>query len=87
MWMDDCCNLYATTTQYKELQFFNQKIQEMLSTKEGKDWAQSVPEEALESPMKDLVVGAYSYPEKYIEQSIASTPRWNKIMDFVTKNR
>ena len=78
-WMDYNCDLYVTTTQYKEMQFFKQKIAEMLSTEEGKAWATSVPADATESPIDDVVVGAYSYPESYIKEKLATIPRINRI--------
>ena len=83
MWMDYCCDLYVTTTQYKEMQFFKQKVEEMLATKEGKTWANSVPSEATQSPLADIAVGAYSYPEAYIEEQLNTIPRINRISSFV----
>ena len=83
MWMDYNCDLYVTTTQYKEMQFFKQKVDEMLSTEEGKAWATSVPDEATQSPLADIAVGAYSYPEAYIEEQLNTIPRINRITSFV----
>ncbi len=84
MWMDYNCDLYVTSTQFKELQFFQEKVKEMLATKEGKEWATNIPAEQLEHPLEDVAKGAYSYPEEYIENAIANLPRVNGIMDYVT---
>jgi hypothetical protein len=83
-WMDHCCDVYATTTQFKEMKFFNQKIQEMLATEEGREWATNIPAEELINPLADAK-GAYSYPEEYIQNAIATIPRINGIMDYVSK--
>ncbi len=82
MWQDYVCGLYVTTTQYKEMQFFKQKMEEMLATEEGKAWATSLPEGATESPIADIAVGAYSYPKAYIEEKINTIPRVNRITGF-----
>ena len=82
MWQDYVCSLYVTTTQYKEMLFFKEKMEEMLATEEGKAWATSLPEDAESSPISDIVVGAYSFPESYIEEKIQTIPRINRIMDF-----
>ncbi len=83
MWMDYACDLYVTTTQYKELQFFNQKIEEMLSTEEGKEWAMNIPAEELTDPLADVAVqDAYSFKPDYIKNAIATLPRKNIIMGF-----
>ncbi|MBR4867929.1 MAG: dockerin type I repeat-containing protein [Clostridia bacterium] len=83
MWQDYACDLYVTTTQYKELQFFTQKVNEMLSTKEGKAWATNIPAEELESPLSGVASDStYSFSRSYISGKIASIPRKNIIMDF-----
>ena len=38
MWQDYYCDGFITSTQYKELKFYTQKIQNMLATDEGKEW-------------------------------------------------
>ena len=82
MWQDYVCGLYVTTTQYKEMLFFKEKMEEMLATEEGTAWATSIPEGATTSPIADIVVGAYSFPESYIEEKIQTIPRVNRIMEF-----
>ena len=83
MWQDYACDLYVTTTQYKELQFFNQKVKEMLSTEEGKAWATNIPAEELTDPLADVAVAdAYSFKPDYIHNAIATIPRKNIIMEF-----
>ncbi len=82
MWMDYNCDLYVTTTQYKEMLFFKEKIAEMLATEEGKAWATSVPTEATQSPLQDIAVGAYSYLESYIEEKLNTISRINRITSF-----
>ena len=86
MWMDYACDLYVTSTQYKELQFLNKKFQEMLATEEGKAWATSVPEEATQNPVADLANGGYSFPESYLDQELADLVRYNQILDYCHKN-
>ena len=73
MWQDYHCDGYITSTQYKELKFYTQKIQEMLSTKEGQEWATNF--EAPERTFEDNVQAIWSYPQEYIEKVIADTPR------------
>lgn len=85
MWQDYVCGLYVTTTQYKEMQFFKKKMDQMLATDEGKAWATSLPENASSSPIADIAVGAYSFPENYIKEKIQTIPRINRIMDFCEK--
>lgn len=82
MWMDYACDLYVTSTQYKEMLFFKEKMDEMLATKEGAAWANSVPKEATNSPIADTAAGAWSYPETYVRQQLAELPRQNLIMSF-----
>ena len=79
--MDYACDLYVTSTQYRELQFFNQKIKEMLETPEGKEWATNIPKEELESPLAS-VGGYYSFKEDYVEQEIAQVDRKNYILNY-----
>lgn len=86
MWMDYACDLYVTSTQYKELQFLQQKFKEMLSTEEGKAWATSTPEDAKQNPVADLATGGYSFPEAYLDQELASLNRHNQILDYCNKN-
>ncbi len=83
MWQDYFCGLYVTTTQYKEMLFFKEKMEEMLATEEGKAWATDLPEGAESSPLDSVTRGAYSFPETYIEQKIATISRKNRIMDFL----
>lgn len=73
MWQDYHCDGYVTSTQYKELKFYTQKIQEMLSTDEGKKWATDfeAPERTFEEDTKAI----WSYPREYIEKVLEETPR------------
>ena len=73
MWQDYHCDGYITSTQYKELKFYTQKIQEMLQTKEGKEWATNfeAPDRSFEKDVKAI----WSYPKEYIEKVLAETPR------------
>ncbi len=74
-WMDHACDIYATSTQYKEMKFFNQKLQEMLATKEGQAWANAVTDDMKSSPADGITLAGRSYPDEYIENSIAKTNR------------
>ncbi len=82
MWMDYACDLYVTSTQYRELQFFCEKIEEMLATEEGKAWATNIPEEETQSPLSQYTQGAYSFNPEYIDEKLSSVNRHNMILDF-----
>ncbi len=82
MWQDYVCGLYVTSTQYKEMLFFKEKMQEMLATPEGKAWAENIPQGADESPLADYATGAFSYAESYIRDQVANMPRKNYILQF-----
>lgn len=73
MWQDYYCDGFITSTQYKELKFYTQKIQEMLSTEAGKEWATNfeTSERTFEKDVKEI----WSYPREYIEKVVAETPR------------
>ncbi len=86
MWMDYACDLYVTSTQYKELQFFHQKIEEMLATPEGSAWAHGADPSESESPAATLAKTAYAYPEAYLDKQLKNVPRYNQILDFCRKN-
>ncbi len=86
MWMDYACDLYVTSTQYKELQFLNKKFKEMLATEEGKAWATATPEEAKQNPVANVATGGYSFPESYLDQELADLVRYNQILDYCNKN-
>ena len=60
------------------MKFFNQKIQEMLSTDEGRAWAENF--ESAERDFESIVKGAYSYSKEYIQEQLASIPRYNRIL-------
>lgn len=75
MWQDYHCEAFITSTQYKELQFYTQKIQEMLATEDGKEWATN-----FESPARNFeedTLTLWSYPQEYIEMVLEETPRDN----------
>ena len=73
LWQDYHCDGFITSTQFKELKFYTSKIQEMLQTEDGKEWAAD-----FEAPARDFEVDSqeiWSYPKEYIEQVLADTPR------------
>ena len=70
LWQDYLCDGMATSTQYKEIKFFTQKINEMLATEKGQKWATDfTPPDAVP------VEGKWSYPEEYIRDCLQNTPR------------
>ena len=73
MWQDYYCDGFITSTQYKELQFYTEKIQEMLATDKGREWASNfdAPSRAFEKDVKAI----WSYPQEYIDKVLAQTPR------------
>ncbi len=77
MWMDYCCDTLVTSTQYKEMLFFQEKINEMLATEEGRAWATDF--EPAPRNFESIVKGAYSFPEEYISEQLATIPRYNRI--------
>lgn len=72
LWQDYLCDGMATSTQYKEIKFYKEKIEEMLATEEGTAWAENF--EKLDQSWRDEV-GAWSYPEEYVESVVANTKR------------
>lgn len=76
MWMDYYCNGFVTSTKYKELQFYTSKIQEMLATDEGKDWATNF--DATGSLVNQNAGHVWSYDPEYLLTAYNSTPRRNK---------
>lgn len=73
LWQDYIGNSMCTSTQYKELKFYKEKMEEMLSTDEGKAWA-SNPEQP-DQGWRETTATAWSYPEQYIRQTVDSTQR------------
>ena len=73
LWQDYLCNGMCTSTQYKELKFFKAKMQEMLSTDEGKAWATQFDQP--DQSWRETTATAWSYPKSYVEQTVADTPR------------
>lgn len=73
LWQDYLCDGMATSTQFKEMQFYKQKIDEMLATDQGKAWAKNF--EQPDQSWKDEVPGAWSYPKEYIESTVANNER------------
>ena len=76
MWQDYLCNAFITSTQFKELKFYTQKINEMLSTPEGEKWARNFKPQ--NSEWKNSSMKKYSYPEEYIAELIKNTVRKNE---------
>lgn len=84
LWQDYHCDSFVTTTQYKELQFYTQKIQEMLQTEDGREWATNF--EAPDRSFAEESKATWTYPQEYIEQVLKETPRSNRFEDgFYTK--
>ncbi len=79
MWMDYYCNGYITRTSYKEIQFYTQKIKEMLATQEGQAWATDF--EVAGSEVNREAGHIWSYDSAYVEELIADTPRYNRFTD------
>ena len=83
MWMDYYCAGNITAIQFKELQFYTAKIKEMLSTAEGRDWANNFDvgksNQNLASPH------IYSYDPAYIRSVLETTPRFNKFESPIVK--
>ena len=73
LWQDYLCDGLVTQTQYREMKFFKQKIEEMLATDEGKEWATNF--ELPDQSWKDETPGKWSYPKEYIEKTIQETKR------------
>lgn len=73
LWQDYLCDGMTTSTQYKEMKFFAQKVGEMLATEEGKAWSENFTQP--DQSWKDGVPGAWSYPKDYIAETIANTER------------
>lgn len=73
LWQDYLCDGMATSTQFKELKFYKQKIDEMLATEQGKAWATNFTQP--DQSWKDEVPGAWSYPKEYIESMVENNER------------
>ena len=67
LWSDYYCDGFVTSTQYKELKFYTEKIEKMLSEGEADEWARSGKLPENNNP---YIVGAWSYPEDYIRGKI-----------------
>lgn len=82
LWQDYLCDGYVTSTQFKELCFFREKLDEMLETPEGKDWANTASTES-----DDFRMGAlkkWSYSPEYVRNEISRvehTARTHKYTD------
>ena len=64
LWQDYLCDGYATETQRREIRFFTDKLEEMLSTPEGRRWATEFtpPDESVLATSR----GMYSYPKETV---------------------
>ncbi len=76
MWMDYYCNGFVTSTMYKEMQFYSNKIQEMLNTEEGKAWATEF--EVGGSNLHENANHVFSYSPEYLTEKMATVTRWDK---------
>ncbi|MBR6549209.1 MAG: hypothetical protein IKT68_06670 [Clostridia bacterium] len=76
MWMDYYCNGFVTATMYKEMQFYSQKVKEMLQTEEGKAWATDF--EVGKSNQHESVQHVFSYDPDYLMQKMATVERRDK---------
>ncbi|MBQ9415944.1 MAG: hypothetical protein IJU20_03765 [Clostridia bacterium] len=63
LYQDYLCDGYMTETQYKEIQFFTQKLKEALGTSEGENWARNFTQDP---SVRADSAGAYSYPQEYV---------------------
>ena len=77
MWQDYFCDGFATATQFKEAQFYTKKIQEMLSTEEGKKWATDF--DPADRSFEEDIAKTWSYPKEYIDKVVKETPRYNML--------
>lgn len=73
LWQDYISSSICTSTQYKELKFFHKKVEEMLSTDEGKAWASNFTQP--DQSWRESTATAWSYPSEYIRQTIDSAQR------------
>ena len=69
LWQDYLCDGYVTSTQFKELCFFREKLDEMLKTPEGKDWANAPGTESDHFRMGALK--KWSYSPEYVRNEIS----------------
>ncbi len=76
MWMDYYCNGFVTSTMYKEMQFYSQKVKEMLQTDQGKVWATNF--EVGGSNLHENANHVFSYDPEYLAKKMAAVERWNK---------
>ncbi|MBQ6817979.1 MAG: hypothetical protein IJP35_00015 [Clostridia bacterium] len=76
MWMDYYCNGFVTSTKYKELQFYTEKVQEMLSTEQGAKWATDF--DATGSLVNKDATHVWSYDKAYLANAYVNTPRRDK---------
>ena len=73
-WQDYLCDGFVTSTQFKEMQFFAQKLNESLATEEGQAWVHSTPTSS--SAWSDgTVVGAWSFDENYVRSLVENVNR------------
>jgi len=73
LWQDYLCDGYVTTTQFKEMKFFKQKLDDAMKTTEGKKWSTNFKEPS--QSWRDNSKAKYSYPQSYIEKVLADVPR------------
>lgn len=73
LWQDYLCNGMCTATQYKELKFFHQKMEEMLATDEGKAWSANFVQ--LDQSWRETTATAWSYPPEYVAQKVSEVQR------------
>ncbi len=76
MWMDYYCSGFVTATQYRELQFYTQKIRAMLATPAGAAWARDF--DPAGSVVNRQAPHAWSYDTAYLDAVLADTPPRDK---------
>lgn len=79
MWQDYYCDLFVTSTQYKELKFYTQKIKKMLSTEEGQKWATDFDKKTTDYTSD--VKATWSYEKDYVKNAVNNTPRFCNFTD------
>ena len=76
LWQDYLCDGYVTKTQFEEMKFFKQKLDETLSTPQGKKWATNFekPNESFKQNSK----AKWSYDERMVLDFVENTKRNRK---------
>ena len=72
IWADYLCDAFVTETQFKEMKFFKQKMDDMMNTAEGKKWASNYK---INDDWRKNTVARYSYPKSYVDAMIKDNKR------------